>query len=189
MWTLVYFLAFFQYICRFKCWGNAKLLKNRPLLVYTCAAKKPFSIKLCWNQSYTMTSARHANIHIISVTNGWWSEKTRQKWENRTLYWVIYPEFKRQWLSKAGMNKCNSSLFFSVQIFDSTQQSSFIVAIKNKPKYSQHPCFVPKIHEGIFNRIDQSLSQAYLINFWISLKLSKGVDTPTLLWLLFKMWL
>ena len=48
VWTLVYFLAFFQYICRFKCWGNAKLLKNRPLLVYTCAAKKPFSIKLCW---------------------------------------------------------------------------------------------------------------------------------------------
>lgn len=124
-----------------------------------------------------MTSARHANIHIISVTNGWWSEKTRQKWENRTLYWVIYPEFKRQWLSKAGMNKCNSSLFFSVQIFDSTQQSSFIAAIKSKAKYRQHLCFVPKIHEGIFNGIDQSLSQAYLINFWISLKLSKGVET------------
>lgn len=159
MWTLVYFLAFFQYICKLKCRCNPKLFKDRRLLVYTCAVKNSFSVEVVlgishvpWHPPGMLTSM------VISVTNGWWSEKTRQKWENRTLCWVVCPGLKRWWLSKDDMNRPNCQ-FFSVWIFYHKQQSSFVVAIQNKAKYSQRHCLVNKIQEGIVNGLISLLAR------------------------------
>lgn len=151
--------------------------------------KNPFLLKLLWKSVIPWHPPGMPTFIIISVTNGWWLQKTRQKRENRTLRWMICLVLKRWWLSKDGMDKHNSCQFFSVQIFNYKQQNSFLVVIFfKKAEYSRHHCLVNKIHEDIIDGLISPLARLHLINFWMFLGLSKGVDIQILLRLLFKMW-